>query len=152
MFLFITSHQVFWYLLEQISRGVALALVTSWRHCIGIGSFVSLLVILWRCCIGIGNFVKALHWHWRHCVAIRNFVEALCWHWWQQFFAFQRLVFLLFCQFKDDFGENLFFYSFLCPKTTLLRFLGSKTINFLYFFSEENAKRTKFFRVSRATI
>ena len=134
MFLFITSHQVFWYLLEQISGGVALALETSWRHCIGIGSFVSLLVILWRCCIGIGNFVKELHWHWRHCVAIRNFVEALCWHWWQQLFAFQRLVFLLFCQFKDDFGENLFFYSFFVFKNYFLKVFRFKNLDFCIFF------------------
>ena len=134
MFLFITSHQVFWYLLEQFSGGVALALVTSWRHCIGIGGVVLLLVILWRCCIGIGNFVKTLHWHWRHCVVIRNFVEVLCWHWWQQFFAFQRLVFLLFCQFKDDFGENLIFYSFFVSKNYFLKVFRFKNLNFSIFF------------------
>ena len=134
MFLFITSHQVFWYLLEQISGGVALALVTSWRHCIGIGSFVSLLVILLRCCIGIGIFVKALHWHWRHCVAIRNCVEALCWHWWQQLLAFQRLVFFLFCQFRDDFGKNLFFYSFFVFKNYFFKVFRFKNLDFLIFF------------------
>ena len=144
MFLFITSHQVFWYLLEQISGGVALALVTSWRHCISSGGIVLLLVILWRCCIGIGNFVKALHWHWRHCVAIRNCVEALCWHWWQQLLAFQRLVFLLFCPFKDDFGENFLFYGF-CVQKLFFKVFRFENHNFLYFFIEENVKKKPIF-------